>query len=142
MFAYRIDQVSTLLHKLFGYNYIMMPLCAALLMVQGTFALFPLIIIEYVNLMNLIRTKPIQWKQPKSEYWFYFLRFCFLILQLTLLLPIFIFWAKNYQFATLPSDPTFIPSLLTIGACFSENLQHEFSIPRLPIIWATARVSI
>ena len=39
-----------------------------------------------------------------------------------------------------PSDPTFIPSMLTIGACFSENLQHEFDIPRLPIIWASGNL--
>ena len=31
---YVLGSVATVMHKLFGYNYIMMPLCAALLMVQ------------------------------------------------------------------------------------------------------------
>ena len=50
--------------------------------------------------------------------------------KVSLLLPGLVFWIKNYKFAALPTDPTFIPALLTILACFSENMQHEFNIPR------------
>ena len=52
------------------------------------------------------------------------------LIKVSLLLPGLVFWIKNYKFAALPTDPTFIPALLTILACFSENMQHEFNIPR------------
>jgi len=53
-------------------------------------------------------------------------------------MPGLVFWIKNYKFAALPTDPTFIPALLTILACFSENMLHEFNIPRLGILLSCA----
>ena len=142
-----------------------MPLCASLLMVQGTFSLLPLVVIEYFQLIYLIKSNA-DWRHPKSKFWLFFIKYlliltevmvkyymydsyastllwiidalvCFKhhkvyidLIKVSLLLPGLVFWIKNYKFAALPTDPTFIPALLTILACFSENMQHEFNIPR------------
>lgn len=142
-----------------------MPLCASLLMVQGTFSLLPLVVIEYFQLIYLIKSNA-DWRHPKSKFWLFFIKYlliltevmvkyymydsyastllwiidalvCFKhhkvyidLVKVSLLLPGLVFWIKNYKFAALPTDTTFIPALLTILACFSENMQHEFNIPR------------
>ena len=149
-----------------------MPLCASLLMVQGTFSLLPLVVIEYFQLIYLIKSNA-DWRHPKSKFWLFFIKYLLILtevmvkyylydsyyayvdlstvlwiidalvyksfkhhkvyidlIKVSLLLPGLVFWIKNYKFAALPTDPTFIPALLTILACFSENMQHEFNIPR------------
>lgn len=168
---YVFCSIAEISQKLFGYNYLMMPLCASLLMVQGTFSLLPLVVIEYFQLIYLIKSNA-DWRHPKSKFWLFFIKYLLILTEVmvkyyqcdsdayvdlstvlwiidalvyksfkhhkvyidltkvSLLLPGLVFWIKNYKFAALPTDPTFIPALLTILACFSENMQHEFNIPR------------
>jgi len=134
---YVFGSIAEISQKLFGYNYLMMPLCASLLMVQGTFSLLPLVVIEYFQLIYLIKSNA-DWRHPKSKFWLFFIKYLLILTEVSLLLPGLVFWIKNYKFAALPTDPTFIPALLTILACFSENMQHEFNIPRLGILLSCA----
>ena len=75
---YVFGSIAEISQKLFGYNYLMMPLCASLLMVQGTFSLLPLVVIEYFQLIYLIKSNA-DWRHPKSKFWLFFIKYLLIL---------------------------------------------------------------
>jgi hypothetical protein len=117
---------ASFLNFMTSKKYIILPISAILLNLNGALALFPVVLAEFVNLVVIIRKDK---DNIMSAFWVDFTKFLFILFEVALLIPPTIFWIKNTDLSQLPIDPSFMPAFLTLIAYSSEFIDKDLNIP-------------